>query len=119
MNERLLGASAELADLLGGYDGGWAFWTAALSALEVAVARSRQGDGRFAHHPRGEFNRLLRDVDDALGLAVMAVATQDLLNGESDRARLEGHRQDLAAALLERAEQVRELRVFGPTGRPT
>lgn len=118
LSERLLGASRELADLLGGYDGGWAFWTASLSALELAIARSRQGDGRFSHHPRGEFERLLRDVDDALGLAILAVAAQDMLNGEPDAGRLERHRADLAATLLERARQARDLRVFGPAGRP-
>jgi hypothetical protein len=71
---------AALADVLGGFDGGRSFWAAMLAALELAIARSRDRDQAFSSYPSGELRRFLRDVDDALSLAVTAVTVQEVLN---------------------------------------
>jgi hypothetical protein len=77
-----------LADLFGGFDGGWAVWRAALSGLELAVERSREREGGFTSYPAGELRRFLRDVESALTLASTAVDLQATLNGEPRAAGL-------------------------------
>jgi hypothetical protein len=76
------GAERALADALGGYAGGWAFWRAGLEAVAIAVERSRGREGAFCSYPSGELNRLGRDVLDALELLATAVAVQDTINGD-------------------------------------
>lgn len=101
----------ELADLLGGYDGGWSFWSAALSAIELTIARSRERVDGFTFAPETELKRVLRDLEDALGLAVTAVTVQQLVNdGESD-GRARSRRADVAAMLLERSREARRARI--------
>lgn len=93
----------ELVDLLGGSSGGWAFWTAALSALELAIAASRGREDAFCSYPPGELRRFLRDVRDALGLAATAVTVQELVNGDEPEHRERVEQID--RLLLERARE--------------
>lgn len=116
MNE--FGAPRALADLLGGYDGGWAFWSAMLSAVEQAVQRSRAGDGRFSSWPSGEFDRFVADLDDALGLGVIGVTVQQLVNDGDTDGRQEQRRQFVADVLLDRARDARDARIWGAAGKP-
>ncbi|HEY8775789.1 MAG TPA: hypothetical protein VIM33_04825 [Gaiellaceae bacterium] len=71
-----------LEEVLGGSRGGWYFWLAFLAQLDELVARSRDRGDAFCSFPRGELGRVLRDVEDAFGLAVTAVAAQQLVNEE-------------------------------------
>lgn len=101
-----IGADRALVDALGGPEGGWAFWSAALAAVELAVGRSRDRRDPFCSWPKGELERFVRDLDDALGLAVTAVTIQQLVNdGEAD-GRDRARRENLAALLLERVRAV-------------
>lgn len=102
---RRFGVDRGLADRLGGMEGGWYFWTACLAALEEAIARSRERRMPFCSWPSGELRRLLRDVDDALGLAVTACGLQDLLNGDDEDGRDDERRDDVAELLLGRARE--------------
>lgn len=97
-----LGADRALADLLGGSSGGWAFYRAALAAVELALERARDREAPFCSFPHGEFNRLLRDLEDALGLAATAVQVQNLVNAEPDE-RDGDRRAAIVDVLLERA----------------
>jgi hypothetical protein len=99
------GLERALADVLGGFDGGWSFWRAALAELGEAIARSSDGRERFTSYPQGEFRRLLRDVDDALRMAATAVELQALLNGEPDDKGAE-RRRDIAELLHARARAI-------------
>jgi hypothetical protein len=98
-----------LADVLGGPDGGWAFYAAGLAGLEAAIARSRERRDAFTAFPVGEFRRLLRDVDEALSLAVVAVDVQHLIDdGQDGRS---GERQaSLEHVLAARLLQARDAR---------
>lgn len=90
-----------LVDLLGGYDGGRGFWLAALAAVELAVRDARAGaDGRFVSWPANELGRFLRQLDDALGLAVTGTLIQSALSGDELREP-----PDVAEMLLSRARQ--------------
>lgn len=71
-----------LADVFGGFDGGLAFARASVAGLDAAAARAGERSEAFSSWPRGWFNRLLLDVGDALRLAALAVAVQDVLNGD-------------------------------------
>jgi hypothetical protein len=93
-----LGADRALADALGGSAAGWAFWRAALAAVEVAVERSRDRGDAFCSYPAGELRRFVRDLDDALALAETAVKVQELVNGDG-----EGSIADVLAARVRRA----------------
>jgi hypothetical protein len=94
------GAERALADVLGGYGGGWAFWRAALEAVALAVERSREREGAFCHYPAGELRRFGSDLVDALAMLRTAVAVQLAVNadGAGDLQRAES----IADALLER-----------------
>jgi hypothetical protein len=94
-----------LADLVGGYEGGWSFWRAALAQLDLAVERSRDGRDPFTSYPQGAFRRLLIDVDDALRMAATAVEVQAILNGEPDDKDAE-RRRDVAELLAARARRL-------------
>jgi hypothetical protein len=102
-----LGADRALADVLGGYDGGRAFWLAALAALEEACRRSRDRAEAFSSYPPGEFNRLLREVDDALGLAAIAVGVQEVLNDDGANGTPAGRRAEIDELLRRRVRQIR------------
>jgi hypothetical protein len=103
-----LGGDRALADVLGGYDGGRAFWLAALAALEQACVRSRDRTEAFSSYPPSELRRFLADVDDALGLAVIAVGVQEILNGDDDpRETAASRRAEIDALLLRRVRQAR------------
>jgi hypothetical protein len=71
-----------LEDVLGGPSGGWFFWLAFLTHLAELVERSREREGSFCSYPVGELKRVVRDLEDALGLASTAVAVQQLVNEE-------------------------------------
>jgi hypothetical protein len=90
-----------LADVFGGFDGGWPFWLAGLAQLGLALERSRDREGAFTSYPAGELRRLSYDLENALTLLELAAGVQDLLNGDGSR----DHRGELVG-LLER--RVRE-----------
>lgn len=99
------GADRRLADVFGGYEGGVAFWFAALSALELAAARSRERRDAFSSWPEGEWRRFLRDVDDALGLAAIGVGLQEILNDESSSDTPADRRRSVDEVLRRRARE--------------
>lgn len=101
------GYERALADLFGGFDGGWALWRAALASLELAVERSRDAEGRFTSFPAGEMRRLLRDVEGAVALAATAADLQRLLNGGED-AQGRSARDELSVSTV-LVDRVREL----------
>lgn len=102
-----VGADRALADVLGGYDGGRAFWLASLAALEQAVVRSRDRADAFSSYPPGELRRFLHDVDDALGLAVIAVGIQEILNDEPGKESPAERRGEIDELLRRRVHQVK------------
>lgn len=99
-----------VADVFGGYDGGLVFWSAALVALERAIADARAGEERFRSYPAGEFRRLLGRVDDALRMAAAAVDVQAIIDeGELD-GRERDRDRDVAELLLARARELADER---------
>jgi len=96
----------QIATLVAGTQSGWYLWNAALRALELSIDRSRrEGVDAFASWPRGELNRLLLDIDEALNMATLAVDLRELITGIEDRpdSRV---RHDVAELLLKRARDV-------------
>lgn len=92
-----------LADVLGGtYNGGWAFWRAALSTLELAIDDAGDSHDAFRVHAPHAFERLLLHVDDALRMAATAVAVQLILDDEEDGRDVD-RRRDIAELLHARA----------------
>jgi hypothetical protein len=99
-----------LTDLVGGYDGGAVLWLVSAMRLEVAVQRARDVD-RFRAYPEGVLNRLLVDVDDALGTGEVAVDLQRLLIDGGDEQTDERRRQDVGELLLARARELADARL--------
>lgn len=94
-----------LADVVGGYGGGWHFWQAAIAALEEALADARHSESSFRSFPPAPFRRLLVAVDDALRMAAAAVAVQQALDEDDDGKRADRER-DIAEVLLARAREL-------------
>jgi hypothetical protein len=99
-----------LTDLVGGYDGGAVLWLVSAMRLEVAVTRARDVD-RFRSYPEGALNRLLVDVDDALGTGGIAVDLQRLLNDAGDEQTEHQRRENVAELLLGRARELADARL--------
>jgi hypothetical protein len=99
-----------LADLVGGYEGGWALWLVGTMRLELAVADARDLD-RFRAYPDGAWNRLLVNVDDALRTVELAVDLERMLQSEGDAAGEDVRRRDVADLLLVRARELSDARL--------
>lgn len=99
-----------LADIFGGSSGGWPFWLAALAGLELALRRSRERESAFTSYPTGEFGRFLRDVDEALALAVLGAGVQDAVNGELKEGATAERHALIASVLTERAREAARAR---------
>lgn len=98
-----------IATLVAGPEVGRWLWTAALAGLEQAVANARSGRSSFAGYPRGELNRLLVDVDDALAMAALAVDLHDVVQGLEDEPDARA-REEVAELLLKRAREACDAR---------
>src|SRR5579862_3695506 len=93
-----------LAALVAGPEAGWWLWNAALQGLELAIEGARSGRSAFAGWPRGELNRLLVDVEDALAMAALAVDLREVVGGLEDEPDARS-RHEVAELLLDRARE--------------
>jgi hypothetical protein len=92
-----------LAELVGGYEGGWALFLVGLMRLDLAAADLRRLEDAFRSHPEGVWNRLLVNVNEALRTCELAVELEHALAERADSADDERRRQDVAELLLGRA----------------
>lgn len=99
-----------LADLVGGYEGGWALWMVGLMRLELAVGDARDID-RFRSHPEGAWNRLLVNVDDALRTGELAVDLELMLQADGDVKPEDERSRSVADLLLVRARELADARL--------
>jgi hypothetical protein len=115
-----------LADLVGGYDGGYVLWLVALMRLDLAIADSRDRD-LFRSYPEGAWNRLLTGIDDALRTCELGVDLERMIQTDGDAAGDDTRRADVAELLLGRARELADARLamtsdewrdFSPRRRP-
>jgi hypothetical protein len=103
-----------LAELVGGYEGGWAMFMIGLMKLDLAAADLRQLEHGFRSHPEGAWNRLLSLVDEALRTCELAVDLENALADRQDEPDDEQRRQDVAELLLGRARALADERLHAP-----
>ena len=99
-----------LADLVGGYEGGWALWLVGLMRVELALNDARDVE-RFRAHPEGAWNRLLTGIDDGLRTGELAVDLELMLQADGDTASIDDRRRDVADILLVRARELSDARL--------
>jgi hypothetical protein len=100
-----------LADLVGGYDGGFVLWLVAMMRLDLVAQDSRDVD-RFRSYPEGALNRLLVGVDDALHTCELAVDLERMIQDNGDGASLDDRKRDVADVLLARARELADARLM-------
>lgn len=98
------GVDRALADLVGGWDGGYTLFAVAAGKLARQAAEwAEEGEMRFRSHPAGAVHRLRVACEDALRTAELAAEIHEALDPE---APSEERAADLAALLLDRARRL-------------